>query len=173
MSLTEKRESFVDTIAKKSISPGPAKHVASITSLNFLSKSPGSRSRLWDNLINLKIANGRNIIIVRSILAYTEPSARVKHQACKSNLCWINWRAGNTKVFEVPSGEVTIAWIGFSWTDCRAGIVRLSLWQIQTIARRAIFEPISLKKNQEFWGEGVSTCWYMAYVWKSQGKWAH
>ena len=46
LTLTEKRVSFVDTIAKKSISPGPAKHSNSITSLNWLSKSPGSRSRL-------------------------------------------------------------------------------------------------------------------------------
>ena len=45
--LTDKRVNYVDTIAKKSISPGPANHSYSITSLNLLSKSPAtSRSRL-------------------------------------------------------------------------------------------------------------------------------
>lgn len=44
--LTSKRESFVDTIAKKSISPGPAKHCVTMASLNLLSPSFTSRHRL-------------------------------------------------------------------------------------------------------------------------------
>lgn len=42
----DKRKCFVDTEAKLSISPGPAKNVAAITTYNWLSKGSTSRSRI-------------------------------------------------------------------------------------------------------------------------------